>query len=277
MATRSIHDRLISIEDKVNWLTAEHERAAHLQYRDTIILLNRVAPFMNTMKFKVETDYPLAVDSDDHKFPRGTRFDNTRSPRFVAACERRFPEQIRYLDLGCSGGGLVFDFLLRGHIAAGLEGSDYSKRALRAEWRVIPNHLMVCDISKPFRVSCDDNPAVFDVITAWEVLEHIDRDDLGQLMNNIKSHLSEEGIFVGSVTTIQDADAQTGALYHRTVEPKEWWIRKFNELGWEEVKDHPFSFRDFCRGTGNGWFDVDLTDVPDTGFHCVLRPIRGRS
>jgi hypothetical protein len=54
------------------------------------------------------------------------------------------------MDLGCSGGGIILDALLRGHMAIGLEGSDVSLKQQRAEWRVIPNHLFTCDITKPF-------------------------------------------------------------------------------------------------------------------------------
>jgi hypothetical protein len=92
-----------------------------LRYRDILLLLHRPKPFVSEKGFTVQTDYPVAYESNDHRFPWGTKNDNTRPPRFVAACERHFPDQtLRYMDLGCSG-GLVFDFLLRGHMAVGIE------------------------------------------------------------------------------------------------------------------------------------------------------------
>jgi hypothetical protein len=57
------------------------------------------------------------------------------------------------MDLGCSGGGLVFDFLLRGHTAVGIEGSDFSQKSQRAEWRLLNQcNLLTADITKPFQV-----------------------------------------------------------------------------------------------------------------------------
>ena len=85
----------------------------------------------------LETAHPVAYTSNDHRFPWGTKNDNTRSPRFCAAIERHFGRRVSALDLGCSGGGIVFDFLLRGHFAMGLEGSDFSLKTQRAEWRLI--------------------------------------------------------------------------------------------------------------------------------------------
>jgi len=41
------------------------------------------------------------------------------------------------MDIRCSGGGLVLDGILKGHFAIGLEGSDYSKKRQRAEWRLM--------------------------------------------------------------------------------------------------------------------------------------------
>ena len=38
--------------------------------------------------YRLKTDHPVAIYSADHISPRGTLADNTRSPRFVRACER---------------------------------------------------------------------------------------------------------------------------------------------------------------------------------------------
>ena len=56
-------------------------------------------------------------------------------------------ERFALLDIGCSGGGFVRDLLDDGHIAIGLEGSDYSKKSRRAEWAIIPDFLFTADVT----------------------------------------------------------------------------------------------------------------------------------
>ncbi|MGB1548571.1 MAG: hypothetical protein ACPHIA_08600, partial [Alphaproteobacteria bacterium] len=68
----------------------------------------------------IKTDYPVALASNDHLHPRGTMNDNTRHPRFVTALREWLGDDLSYLDLGCAGGGLVFDFLINGFEAYGI-------------------------------------------------------------------------------------------------------------------------------------------------------------
>lgn len=219
----------------------------------------------------LEADRPLALDSDDHRFPWGTRNDNTRCPRFPWKCEQIFGQKIRMLDMGCAGGGLVLDFLLAGHFALGLDGSDYSLRTQRACWRLIPNHLMTCDISRRFRIhDATGQPMRFDLISAWEVLEHIREEDLPQLFENVRSHLTPEGLFVVSVATSEDGNPHTGAVYHVTVKDREWWLDQCARAGMEPV-ENLFEPLDFPRGSGNGRYDWSVITNPELGFHMVLR------
>src|SRR5579871_948679 len=90
---------------------------------------------------------PVALASPDHKFPWGTLRDNSRNRRFNQKLYRLFgvKQALAILDVGCSGGGFVRDCIEDGHLAIGLEGSDYSKRNQRAEWATIPHFLYTCD------------------------------------------------------------------------------------------------------------------------------------
>ncbi len=217
----------------------------------------------------LKTDFPVAYESNDHIAPWGTKNDNTRSARFCRAVEQHFRRKLIALDLGCSGGGLVFDFLVRGHLAVGLEGSDFSLKTQRAEWRIIPDYLYTCDISKPFALldKKSGDRQHFDVVTMWEVLEHIPEDDIVTLLATIKSHLAPDGLFVGSIALFDDI--VDGVSYHPTVKPEPWWRDKFAACGLQFVDKTMFSFGDFCRGTGNGPMDCDFSKQPDRGFHFV--------
>jgi SAM-dependent methyltransferase len=215
---------------------------------------------------EVVTSFPLALHSDDHRYPRGTANDNTHGPAFVDACGRIFGRPVRHLDLGCAGGGLVRDFFDAGHYSVGIDGSDYSKRTRRAEWRVIPDHLFTADIAKPFQVSGEP----FDVITAWDVLEHIREGDLPLLFDNIVRHLAPGGMFVASVATFPDEDPASGARWHVSIRPRSWWEARLCAAGLVPGPS-PFVHADYVRGSGNGPQDWDAVARPDMGFHVVAR------
>ena len=232
-------------------------------------------------RMAITTEHPVAINSDDHKYPRGVRNDDSRHPRFVKAIEQMFKRKVRHLDLGCAGGGLVLDFLLRGHESVGIEGSDFAQREQRAEWRVIPRHLFTADITKPFSFGTADGArAKFEVITAWEVLEHIPEASLSGLCSNIRENLSEDGIFVGSIAMFEDGDPQTGAVWHVTVKPRDWWLEAFAMHGLEVVEGL-FHVRDYVRGSGNprvgpsGQWDWDAERNPELGFHVSLKKRTG--
>lgn len=220
--------------------------------------------------FTLKTDHPIALESNDHLYPWGTMQDNTRGQRFVKTCEIHFQKSLKTMDLGCSGGGLVQDFLMRGHRAIGLEGSDTSLRMQRAAWRLFPDHLKTADITKKFDVMDGGTRAQFDVISAWEVMEHISKDDLPQLLANIHNHLHDNGLFVASVATCPDVNAE-GIDYHVTVEDRAWWVNFFEAHNLIESTNHPFITPDFVRGTGNGMMDWNVQTNPEFGFHIVLK------
>lgn len=172
---------------------------------------------------KLLTDFTVAYESYDHQIPKGTMADNTHHVPFVERVEEMSEgNKIVFADLGCSGGGLVKDFIDRGHNAIGIEGSDYSKVNRRAEWVTIPEHLHTADITKPFFITSGDGAAaVCDMITAWDVMEHIAEQDLGGVLANIRNNLKTGGLFVCSIATFPDEP------HHVTLKEEPWWVEKF--------------------------------------------------
>lgn len=218
--------------------------------RDILLALERKGSFLPAQKAEVVTQYPVAVKSNDHLYPRGTGHDNTRAPHFIAKCEKILGQNLKIMDLGCSGGGIVLDSILKGHFAVGLEGSDYSQKAQRAEWRLLKDYLFTCDITKPFQVRDigTGERITFDVICAWEVLEHIREEDLPALLENIALHLSDRGYFIGTMS--QAEDRANGVVYHQTIRDDVWWKELFEKHGFQIVEGL-FAKEDLARGNGN--------------------------
>jgi len=192
---------------------------------------------------KVLTDFPIAYESFDHIEPKGTMNDNTHHKPFVDRVEELVGDRkIIFADFGCSGGGLVKDFIDRGHQAIGIEGSNYSQLNKRAEWATIPDHLFTSDITKPLFIT-DDNGmmGLCDVITMWDVLDHIHEVDLGVLITNIRNNLKTQGLFVCSVATFADHP------HHVTLKDKEWWINLFKKYKMIDAGDGFFGEQHMVR------------------------------
>jgi len=198
---------------------------------------------------KVITDFPIAYDSPDHIFPWGTRMDNTTDHGFIAEIEAYFHhKKINMMDIGCSGGQLVIDFNARGHKAIGLEGSDYSVQTARANWPAYHNKfLFTCNAAKPYKVTEDNGEEIkFDLITAWETIEHIHPDELDVFFQNICNHMSKDGIFCGSIAL--NTDVIEGHVLHQSVFPAEKWME---EILPKYFKVHVMPFYNKVRGVSN--------------------------
>lgn len=257
---------LKEIREEIGQLRTESE----LRFVDMLTLMKKRGLFDELESVILETQHPVAIHSPDHLHPHGTRRDNTRHLRFRHACEQYFKKRIRFLDLGCSGGGLVLDFILGGHLGVGLEGSDYSLIRQRAQWPVIEDYLFTCDITYPFAIKNKHNrePLTFDLVSCWEVLEHLSKPQLVEFFKNVHQHLADDGLFCASVTTRDDIDKVSGVNWHATVEPKIWWEKLFRDNGFT-LEPNIFSCADFPRG--NGLHDPSYAERPQDGFHVVLR------
>jgi hypothetical protein len=167
----------------------------------------------------------------------------------------------------------VFDFMKRGHLSFGLEGSDYSLKWKRAEWGCIPNALRTCDITKPFEVTHQSSKtkAEFDVVTMWEVFEHIPAELIPGLLQNVRNHMHSDSFFIGSIALFDDVE--NGVSFHPTVKPKGWWAELFQDHGFKMYSYEYFEFADHCRGIGNGPGDNNFHSNPELGFHFTARLI----
>jgi 2-polyprenyl-3-methyl-5-hydroxy-6-metoxy-1,4-benzoquinol methylase len=228
--------------------------------------------FRTFRRFVFQAEREVAFDSPDHLHPWGTKQDNSRNRRFnhkLYALYGRNNAPLWILDMGCAGGGFVKDCLDEGCIAMGLEGSDFSKRLRRAEWRTIPENLFTADVTHPFRIQGEFqdgiHPVQFDFVTCWEMIEHIAEGSLKQVADNVKKHLKPNGLWIMSVATMDDI--QEGVNLHQTVKPREWWLAKFKELGFQHLEQYVRYFNtQFVRGpkyTAGNSFHLVLSTDPD--------------
>jgi 2-polyprenyl-3-methyl-5-hydroxy-6-metoxy-1,4-benzoquinol methylase len=216
------------------------------------------------MQVIVNAERNVACDSPDHLMPWGTRHDNFANQRFNYKLWALYPVSsvVKVLDLGCSGGGFVKSCIEDGHFAVGLEGSDFSKKYRRAAWATNPDSLFTCDVTRPFQVvqpNADGRLMEFDVVTAWEFIEHISEDDLTAVAANVHAHLAPGGLWILSVANYEHVVG--GVRLHQTVRPKSWWQQKFESLGFKHLERFVKYFSpQFVRGR----VDNEIT------FHLVL-------
>lgn len=173
------------------------------------------------------THHPHPVDSPDYTHPWGARNDDTHSPEFVQWVKEHASPGAFCLDLGCAGGGLVADLREAGFEAYGIEGSTAPKEIGREAWLKYPDAFFHADLGKPWIIAALRGE--FEVISAWEVLEHIPEQEVGIFLRNVASHLKPGGWFAGTISLREDV--VDGIRYHQTVKDLRWWAEQFSHVG----------------------------------------------
>jgi hypothetical protein len=275
----AVEERSRSLEYAINQLNYASQYQIdfiHKFYLETFPLTTgakTLSSFPSRPVVKLETIYPIALDSHDHISPDSTVEGVVRPTLFVQDCIRILGTEMKGLDLGTGAAGIVFEFLMSGVMAIGVDGSNFCRQNKVGYWPLIPHHLFTCDITKPFSfINADSQtPIEFDVITMWEVLEHLEAVSLKELFKNITLHLSDQGYFIGSVSLIEYTDAN-GNPYHVTLKPRQWWKAEFERGGLDLLDDHPFIEKNFPRGNGPRYQDFhNYHQRPGDGFLLVAR------
>ncbi len=228
-----------------------------------------------TKEIELKTDFPIALNSHDHLMPDSTAEGLSRPTLFVRHCIDILGVDIKTLDIGTGAAGLVYEWAVNGILAAGIDGSDFCRKNKIGYWPLLPNNLLTCDITKPFKFTDKASalPISFDIITSWEVLEHIAESDLSTLFENVKNHLNNNGYFIGSVSLISYMDT-LGNPYHVTLKPRAWWKEMFKNNGLEILDEHPFNETIFCRGNGPRFQDFHNYKLnPEDGFLFVAKKL----
>jgi 2-polyprenyl-3-methyl-5-hydroxy-6-metoxy-1,4-benzoquinol methylase len=238
-----------------------------------VLDLKHRATFNASDLIELKTDFPIALDSNDHIRPGSTMEGLPRPTFFVQNCISVLGKDIKCLDLGAGAAGLIYEYAMSGVLAIGVDGSDFCQINRIGYWPLLLNNLFTCDITKPFSfLSRDSQTQIdFDVITMWEVLEHIAESDLPSLFHNICGHLGKHGYFIGSISLLAYMDEE-GHPYHVTLKPRDWWKAQFIENGLVMLDTHPFNEKFFCRGNGPRYQDIHNYALnPNEGFLFVAQ------
>jgi len=284
--SRTLESLVLTVEERsrtLEYLARQTIFAAHhqtdlllklyVESMPAVLALDRRATFNASHILDLKTDYPIAVGSNDHISPDSTTEGVSRPTFFVQNCISVLGKDIKCLDLGSGASGLVFEYAMNQVLAVGVDGSDFCRVNRIGYWPLLPNNLFTCDITKPFSFLSRDTQALieFDVITMWEVLEHIAERDLPDLFSNIGRHLDKHGYFIGSISLVEYVDS-VGNPYHVTLKPREWWKAKFIENGLIMLDTHSFNEKLFCRGNGPRFQDYHNYALnPNEGFLFVAQ------
>jgi len=219
---------------------------------------------------KIKTDHKLAIDSPDFlvqqqknlKLSFSAAEDNSTNKHFISKIEKFFSSKknltngeflIDVLDLGCGGGQLIVDFSEEMFIkhAIGLDGVAGSLG--RKNWLKHKNKFFNVDLSKDFTILNEkDEIQKFDLITSWEMIEHLHPNDLNLFFKNMYKHLKDDGVFLGSIALFPDVRDAFGRhqamrdydktteqfVLHQSVFCEEYW--KNNILKDYKVCEYPF-------------------------------------
>lgn len=209
----------------------------------------------------VETNHPVAIDSEDHLKPMGTKKDSSFQHRFYQKIHEilNINKLENVCDLGCAGGKFIEKLNDSGFKAVGVEGSDYSKNSNRSSWGNLKDvRLFTADITKDYAIKDDQKLMNFDIISAFEVLEHIKEQDLKNIFSNIKKHSKKNTIYIFSIGTKNDFYD----IYHQNVQSENWWINYFESIDlYKNSKLMNYFNKNYLRGSYEG---------DDDSFNIVL-------
>jgi len=223
----------------------------------------------------VETDYPFCVDEPDFTLHgeivgeedklqinlkqlsmncSAGEDDHTDKDLILESLSRFEKDKINCLDLGCAAGSLILDYdqFPRTDVCIGLDGSCGVYK--HENWHVRKNRTVLrhANLVKEFKVVNENRDKVkFDIVTCWEVIEHFDEKDLDIFFKNVAEHLSEDGLFFGSIALFPDVRDENG--FHQDCpeynpDSKQFLLHKTvfdSKEPWDEILSKYFTVKDY--------------------------------
>lgn len=168
--------------------------------------------------------YNHVVDSDE----RYNLAENSPGLRAVIRASHRLAMiSGRSLDVGC-GVGFVASYLSGKTFDLNVFGVDISDVSIeRAKKRLshVPGSAQRLSVLTEQKLPFDDD--FFQLVTCFDMLEHLDVEDIDATLAEIDRVVSPGGVFFGSVSCRKSGiDDINGENLHRTVESVDWWLER---------------------------------------------------
>jgi cyclopropane fatty-acyl-phospholipid synthase-like methyltransferase len=130
----------------------------------------------------------------------------------------------KVLEVGCAKGYLMMEFIDHGIDVVGLDKSAYATENAHP---LVKSKLVRGDICEiPF------NDGHFDLVIAKEVLPHVNRENISRAL--LECQRVSGGAMFFEIQTGGTAESRENILRwdatHCTIEPPEWWKKRFDEL-----------------------------------------------
>lgn len=176
----------------------------------------------------------------NEKFFTGREWLRGRSGEMVKHFQFMY-EPKTTLDVGAAIGDFTAAWLAQFPVDAyALEGSESCVPKL-----VIPRErMLIADLRFPVSLPLDW-PQKYDLVTCWEVAEHIDEFAVPEFCRNLSNFAEEDGIVAMSICTL-------AGRFHCTVRPLEWWDEQLEKVGLYHNGDEDL-FRDLAGRAHGGW------------------------
>jgi len=146
-------------------------------------------------------------------------------PQFCKALTALVTTKIKLLDIGCGPGISLKIAQKHGIEAFGIDIAENCKQY----WNGSRTLSIASANNLPF------TSGTFDVVSAWDVLEHIPEQAIDQTLKEIKRVSKLEGL-QSVVICLTEEQCKHGDLQcHLTVHNYDWWIAKINQAGFRPL------------------------------------------
>jgi len=145
-------------------------------------------------------------------------------PPIKDLCEKYHPKSV--LDIGCGLGQYLLYFNYKGaNRITGIDGISTDDTLLRSD------QYIQLDLNNGF-----DLQKKYDLVICLETLEHVEENTSLKLMKSISEHAAEMILFSA-------AEPDQPGVGHINCKPVDYWIAKWNDLGWVPMSYDTLAFR----------------------------------
>jgi cyclopropane fatty-acyl-phospholipid synthase-like methyltransferase len=172
----------------------------------------------------------MAYELEWFKGLEGLRPHNERALWGVFA---HFGRPGSYCDMGCGDGWLVYTARTAGvPVSVGVEISPDASQVAPAGTDIVAH-----DLGKPLGLG-----RMFDLVTSWEVAEHLEQSCADEFVRNLARHVGRYLVFTA-------ADVGQGGYHHVNCQSKEYWRDKFVLAGLRYLEEETAALRSTWQWT----------------------------